>query len=105
MVSASTVAFNALYAKSCLYAATCECTRISERWGHPYCYLPLSSPVGKISFILFLAVLFAELDRVQQAKRRRKDMVDHTYHEPVLSPEFHNDLQIAPNGLVYNNSM
>ena len=45
-----------------------------------------------------------ELNRVQRNKRQRKDMVDDNYHEPVLSPEFHNDLNISPSGLIYNSS-
>ena len=45
-----------------------------------------------------------ELNRVQRNKRQRKDMVDDNYHEPVLSPAFHNDLNISPSGLIYNSS-
>ena len=32
-------------------------------------------------------------------------MVDDDYHEPVLSPEFHNELNISPNGMIYNPSL
>ena len=32
-------------------------------------------------------------------------MVDDDYHEPVLSPEFHNELSISPSGMIYNPSL
>lgn len=31
-------------------------------------------------------------------------MVDENYMEPVLSNQFHNDLNISPNGLIYTSS-
>ena len=31
-------------------------------------------------------------------------MVDENYMEPALSNQFHNDLNISPNGLIYTNS-
>ena len=34
-----------------------------------------------------------------------KDMVDENYYEPVLSPEFHNELSVMPSGLVYSPSL
>ena len=32
-------------------------------------------------------------------------MVDDNYYEPVLSPDFHNELSISPSGLVYSPSL
>lgn len=32
-------------------------------------------------------------------------MVDENYYEPVLAPEFHNELTVTPSGLVYSPSM
>ena len=42
---------------------------------------------------------------MQHNKKQREDMVSENYYEPVLAPEFHNELQISPNGLIHNNSM
>ena len=47
----------------------------------------------------------AEISRVKKNKKQRKDMVGDDYYEPVLSPEFHNELSISPNGMIYNPSL
>ena len=47
----------------------------------------------------------AEIGRVKQSKKQRKDMMDDDYYEPVLKPEFHNELSISPSGLIYNPSL
>lgn len=42
-----------------------------------------------------------EMQRIQAAQRRRKDMFDREYHDPIFENDFSTQIAVSPNGQLF----